>query len=146
VGGSPPADLGLFNGEALASRIFCHPLPVAHNGLVAGQSLAGPTKGINDLASAENCGVPKVHGLIVWSFDLARFGIRPSGSILRSSPRSVLEAVVPSNARHYPISPVGPIPGSRAAREFEAHSACWPSTLVSNLLAFLSFAILAQAV
>ncbi len=43
----------------------------------------------------------------------------------RYSPRSVLKAVVLSDARHCPISPVGPKPGSRAARELEAHSACW---------------------
>ena len=42
----------------------------------------------------------------------------------RYSPRAVLKAVVLSNARHCPISPVGPIPGSRAAGELEAHSAC----------------------
>jgi len=58
--------------------------------------------------------------------DIAIDGLTPAIRIyFQISPRSVLEAVVPSNARHCPISPVGPIPGSRAAREFEAHSACW---------------------
>ena len=41
------------------------------------------------------------------------------------SPRSVPKAVVLSNAKHCPISPVGPKPGSRAARQFQANSACW---------------------
>lgn len=44
------------------------------------------------------------------------------------SPRSMLKPVVLSNARHCSISsisPVGPVPGSRAAGEFETRSACW---------------------
>ena len=52
-------------------------------------------------------------------------GIRPFGFIFRYSPRSMPKAVVLSNAKHCPISPVGPKPGSSAAWQFQAHSACW---------------------
>jgi hypothetical protein len=54
-----------------------------------------------------------------------RAGIRHSGLSLENSPRPVLNVVVLSNARHGPIGPVGPVPGSRAARELQTRSACW---------------------
>lgn len=69
-----------------------------------------------------DCGAPKVHGVIFWSFDLAgsgfSAGIRPSGSIFRYSPRSMLKAMVLSSAKRCLISPVGPKQGSRAARAY----------------------------
>ena len=49
----------------------------------------------------------------------------PFGLISRNSPRPALNVVMLSNARHGRISPVGPEPGSRAARELQTRSACW---------------------
>lgn len=80
------------------STLLCDSNASRSTGLVAASSPAGPTRAS---AAHENT-------------------VR--------SPRSMLKPVVLNNARHCSISsisPVGPVPGSRAAGEFETRSACW---------------------